>query len=334
MKRRCILTLMIILTAVFFSCEGEPLITEFVTSNLNVVIKGTYESNNPQNWGVVTPTKFMLDIAEIRMNGDSFAKYRKTYDTNLTDSDNFYNGIGVDFPCDDVEKGKIYDRVDIYFRKMIFNGCSSTVVFAEKEVTGFDFNEYQARTQAEQDAGSTDINRVFPKKVSLPTNFVYDNDKEYVLEIRLFVKNNVKSYSGLNTDLPDPFYAFNDTIETVTVSTDTSYIGGNVRVGVRVYEIGKTATIRTGTASTGSTWVCAVPSGQDPLDYSVPPIVTSCSGTGNYELQNVPVGMTWDIYSSSSDPSSTAPSAMGWAAVNGGSVTLSESQAGTVVAGP
>lgn len=332
MRNKIVSFIIVLIAAMLLSCDGEPLFTDLINSNLYVVLKGTYESNNPNNINLVgiSATKFMLDVAEIRMNGDKFANYRQTYSVSLSDSESFFNGTGVSFKSDDVKTGKNYNQVNIYFRKMLFDGCNNTEVFAEEDVTGFDFNKYQILSQADYDSSNFAVNYIFPKSVNLSNTFVYDNDNEYVLEIRLFVKNNIKEYTGMNADLPDPFYAFEDTI--VPTSAGDKYIGGNVRVGVHIYEIGKTATIRTGTASTGSNWICAVPSGQDPLEYTVPPIVTSCSGAGNYELQNVPVGMTWDIYSSSNDPSTTAPSAMGWASV--GSVTLNESQAGTVVAGP
>ncbi|MBN1500703.1 MAG: hypothetical protein JW982_11130 [Spirochaetes bacterium] len=282
--KKFIILLFSITAFLLFSCDNEPLFTEIVDSNLQLVLKGTFESNGPKAWNPVTPTLFMLDIAEIEMNGDSFANKRATYLTTLNNTtDPFYNGAGVSYPCNDLYNGKVYSKVQIYFRKMIFNGTSVITTFREKDVQGFDFNEYQIYTQADYDAENFN-NLVFPLTVPLPYNLKYDRNKYYVLEIRLMVKNNIQQYTGMHVDLPDPFYAFTDSES--AVAAGSKYIGGNVRVGAHIYAENEVATInRVGT------FICAVETGKNPSDYAVPPIVS-----GNGTLLNVPIGHSWDVY--------------------------------------
>ena len=128
-------------------CGNKPLFDEMAESLLQVVIKGTFESNDPRGWTlnsatnaqkyddsindvspqISNPAKLMLDFAEVRLEGvgmnseDRFANYRQTYTINMNDSDPFFNGRGISFKCDDVKKGKAYGWVKLYIRKMIFD---------------------------------------------------------------------------------------------------------------------------------------------------------------------------------------------------------------------
>ena len=90
------------------SCGDQPLFDELATNRLKVVIKGTYESNGPRLWDAAPfpgddsiddyteysgepdrpsrPDEFMMDIAEIRLDGKKFANYRRTFRAPLEES--------------------------------------------------------------------------------------------------------------------------------------------------------------------------------------------------------------------------------------------------------
>ncbi len=141
--------LAILLLAVFtiVGCGDQPLFDEMAESRLKVVIKGTFESNDPRSpdWSfeiddsvndidVATypvgdpleyPTMLMLDFAEMRIatggTEDRFANYRQTYEIPLTGSHPFFDGTGVNFRCDDVKQDKKYTQVRLFIRKMILD---------------------------------------------------------------------------------------------------------------------------------------------------------------------------------------------------------------------
>lgn len=135
-------TLLFPLLAVFFACGDIAMFDELGTSRLEVVIKGTYESNNPRDWTGSfpedesvddnplepldeDPTRVMLDIAELRVaqgkQNQEFANYRKTYSFPLDNISPFFNGDGVSFRNDDVRPDFYWHTVKMYFRKMIFD---------------------------------------------------------------------------------------------------------------------------------------------------------------------------------------------------------------------
>ncbi len=134
--------ILFILLAVFVRCDGIALFDELGTSRLDVVIKGTYESNDPRNWTGVfpeddsvdsnpsepldeNPTRMMIDIAEMRVasgkHDQEFANYRRTYSFPLDDSSPFFNGEGVSFRNDDVRPDFPWSTIRMYIRKMIFD---------------------------------------------------------------------------------------------------------------------------------------------------------------------------------------------------------------------
>jgi len=139
----------LILLAGIAGCGNQPLFDEMTESRLRVVIKGTFESNDPRtpDWsfevddsindidtaaypGTATledPTMLMLDFAEMRIASggteDRFANYRQTYEIPIDGSGShpFFDGTGVSFKCDDVKKDKKYSQVRLFIRKMILN---------------------------------------------------------------------------------------------------------------------------------------------------------------------------------------------------------------------
>lgn len=301
--------LFIYLTLLFlaFSCDNDPLITELIDNKMSVIIKGTYTSGTPRIYTPAAgdPTKFRLDIAQFSLNKDVIGHIRETFTFDYRTDEAFFNGTGITLQNDDLYHEEEYSKLKIYFRKMIFNeavdgGSTVTTIFKEEEVDGFDFNEYQAYTQADYDDyeanGSSLNNLVFPARYTLPESFKYDREKEFVLEIRIFVMNNIKEYTGMDSDLPDSFYALND-FNSPTAAGD-KYIGGNLRMVARVYRTDQIASI-TG-SETG--YVAVVPTGDNPGNYDIPPIVLY-NASGTYEIKNVPIGQSYDIFTSGNTPS-------------------------------
>jgi hypothetical protein len=134
--------LVISLLAVFLRCGDKALFDELGTSRIEVVLKGTYESNNPRDWtggfpeddsvdddqGELLdedPTRMMLDIAELKVaqgkQNQEFANYRKTFSFSLDDIDPFFSGEGVSFKNDDVRPDFYWHTIKMYIRKMIFD---------------------------------------------------------------------------------------------------------------------------------------------------------------------------------------------------------------------
>ena len=214
-------------------CGNKPLFDEMSESRLRVVIKGTFESNDPRGWQLGSATsdesihdvspiikatsKLMLDFAEIRLdsfsggNEDRFANYRETFSIPLLDTEPFFNGMGVTYECDDVKPDKTYGRVNLYIRKMIFDqaikyylsdsgtwsgGSLAEVIFREKDMYGLDFNQLMVNTYYDSlKENADDINRVFPLRIPIDGGLLYEkNDGEVVLEIRLVFKNFIEQF--------------------------------------------------------------------------------------------------------------------------------------------
>lgn len=143
------------LLPLFISCDGRALFDELAENRIKVVLKGTYESNNPRVWqgldktigtgdgdssiddlvdvtNDAAPTTFMLDVAELRMtrtdggNPQQFANYRQTYQFPIGDeNDAFFNGTGVIYENDDVTPHYPFGRILMYIRKVIFDNAKT-----------------------------------------------------------------------------------------------------------------------------------------------------------------------------------------------------------------
>jgi hypothetical protein len=177
--------ILFILLAVFVRCDGKALFDELGTNRLEVVIKGTYESNNPRLWTGVfpeddsvddnpgepldeDPTRMMLDIAEMRVasgkHDQKFANYRRTYSFPLDDSSSFFDGEGVPFQNDDVRPDFFWSTVRMYIRKMIFD--KGKKYHREDSGTSFDgvgtwvFDDDLVEIFAEEEELGYDLNRI------------------------------------------------------------------------------------------------------------------------------------------------------------------------------
>ncbi len=299
---------MIVFSGTLFACSDYPVFSEMGTSRLRVILKGTFESNNPRPWDLsspanmrddsiddlttdttTAPTRFMLDIAEMQLQGsgsaDKFAFYRKTYSIPLLDSEAFFDGSGVEYPSDDPYSNYQYTSVLVYIRKMIFDMATrwqfnySTLsweeqeapesIFNENTVQGVDFNQLQYNTYWDSlRTNSKDVIRIFPLRIYFPPGgFVYDRRyPETVLEIRFVIKNFIKYYeyddtsSGFYKVLH--FWALSDWLR--NVRADDTVMGGNIIAVARSYVPGRTASI-TGTGGTAGDYIIAIETGVDSI---------------------------------------------------------------------
>lgn len=229
------------------------------------------------------PTTFMVDIAEMRLDDDKVANYRQVFTARVDDSDPFFNGQGVRLKCDDVKPGKQYSTVKLYIRKLIFDNATQwhidatntvvqdsdpQVIFHEKTVNGFDFNQLMVNTYYDYlKENYQDINRVFPLVIPIDGGLLVNEDEEVVLEIRLVIKNFIKLYEYDFTNdngygAAYHYWAPSDWLR--DVHPNDVYIGGNLLGVARVYRKDKVATV-SGTAPQG--YVIAIAESKDITNY-------------------------------------------------------------------
>lgn len=280
-------------------CDQEPIFTEMSTNRLKIVLKGTLESETPPAFSLsvaaddsvndlaaqpqdVVPATFMLDIAEIRLNGKKIGNYRQVFSIPLSDSQPFFNGQGVVLKNDDPGEGG-YNTVQLFIRKMIFDnamvysqqgtwstGTLAEVIFHEKTVNGFNFNLLQVNSYWDSlRTNASDIIRIFPLEIPITGGLDYDrHNDQTVLEIRIVVKNFIKMYEydyyedGIYKVCH--YWALSDWLR--DVRKNESYIGRNIHAVARAYVPGKTGTITNSTPTSG--YVIAIPDGEQIADYS------------------------------------------------------------------
>lgn len=232
----------------------------------------------------VYPTKLMLDIAEIRLGGKKISNYRQTFSIALSDSEPFFNGEGIELKTDDPGDGR-YDTVEIFFRKMIFDNAKiykstgsgfvyekdAEVIFKEKTVTGFDFNQLMVNSYWDSLRKESDqIIRVFPMVIPIIGGLNYNKENnETVLEIRLVFKNFIKKYeydyydSGIYKVCH--YYAPSDWLRDVRAGE--SDIGRNLHGVAKALVKGQTGSITVNNTSGG--YVVAIPADEDISDYFI-----------------------------------------------------------------
>ena len=328
MKYRAII-ISAIVYLLFVSCGGDvPIFTEMDTNRLKVVIKGTFETESISYFVDMSfpssilddsvefhkvdddlPENFMFDIAELRLNNKKFANYRQVIDASLEDNSPFFNFEGIVLKNDDPPEG-YYDTVQIYVRKMIFDGGNIyklggnsfvpdgkiKVIFNEQEREGFDFNQYQQNTYVDSlKINSNEYLRSFPINIPIIGGFQYDkNEKETVLEIRLVIKNFIKKYEIPFYDSGElklyHFYALSDWLR--DVKPGDRVFGGNILAVARAYVPGKTGEVTVNAGGTNK-YVIAIPVGEEIDDYCMPdrtgtPNAASGSRGFDYDLPQLP----------------------------------------------
>ncbi len=294
-----------------FGCNSEPIFTDMNSTEFKIIIKGTMENNSTMPWTVDSqaingapfqddsvvlysnapgeehPTKLMMDIAEIRLNGDEISNYRQKIEENLDNGNNFFNGQGVELKTDDPKSGKTYDTVELFIRKMAFdnsriyevNGTgykflkNSEFVFYEEDVLGFDLNQRQVISYVDSlKNNSGELLSTFPLKISIPGGFTFDRKAgKTVLEIRLNLRNFIKKYEYSFYDEGEfrlvHYYSVSDWIRNVL--SGERYTGKNIQAIARVYIEGKVGTVNVGSAAGASDYVIMIPAGEPITDYTI-----------------------------------------------------------------
>ncbi len=297
----------------FAACGDTPIFTEMKTNRLKVVIKGTFESEGishfadmnvlPVNGALIQddsvdnvtagtndilPTTFMLDIAELRLNGQKFANYRQVIEASLAgdgSAETLFNGTGVVLKNDDPQQGH-YDTVHIFLRKMAFDSAMiyqsvgstmsyekpAIVVFHENDRNGYDFNQLQVNSYWDSlRFEQLDLLRCFPISIPIIGGLEYNRDfAETVLEIRFVIKNFVKKYEYDYYDTgvfkTAHYYAPSDWLRDVRAGE--SDIGRNLHAVARAYIPGKTGII-SGSGAGANRYVIAIPSSENINDYTI-----------------------------------------------------------------
>ena len=295
MKKNKLLLLTLILLPLFFtsSCGDDPLITELVENRVKVLLKGTFESDDSvPAWSVSGPSVFYLDISEIRADGDKFANYRYVDSIPLNETNGFFNGQGLSYQSDDLYIDDKYDNLQLYIRKMGFDNASpstTTFYFNDKDVPGYDFNLKQIYLESGPDEDETNL--VFPLLAPVAGSINYDGEGEWVVEVRVVIKNNIKQYlasGGIN------FWAITDNINPVS-SSPVGYIGGNLATIAYAYKKDYTGTI---TVPSATDYLVAIPAEDDISEYvsgKIPPYITNQTGV----LKNIPVGVPMNVFTTS-----------------------------------
>jgi len=316
-------------------CGDTPIFTEMKTSRLKIVLKGTYETegisqfvnmnslsannaavedsiNSYDSVDDVTspsedtlPTSFMLDIAEIKLDGKKISNYRQVHEFSLAGDGSsipFFNGSGVELKNDDPSDGT-YDKVKIYVRKMVFDNAmvyesdgntmsyddAATVIFHEDERNGFDFNQLQVESYWDtlRLEGGEEL-RNFPLVIPINGGLKYDKDNdETILEVRLVIKNFIKKYeydyynSGIYKVCH--YYAPSDWLRDIRAGE--KYIGRNLQAVARSYVVGETGVISG--VSSANRYIIAIPAGENINDYTVDSALRIARG-GNCDLPQPP----------------------------------------------
>ncbi|MDH5720112.1 MAG: hypothetical protein OEZ13_05740 [Spirochaetia bacterium] len=357
------------LIIILINCTGKPILSELANSRINVILKGTYESNNPYSWNTdsyvddayssatitgltnvipgnaipLVDQKYYIDIAEIRISKQNeitdttiledywhyFARERQVlcsetaalYEKQL-DSCDTNNGVekineffneGFSYPAVDLESGK-YQHLAIYVRKMItypsksYNSDGSfyddiVAAFDNKRINGYDISSrYQ---WAAADDTAEDTPRLFPLQRTDLSLEIPETDKNYVLEIRVFLKNlmmkhlfeyteidtgEIKYLSFLGPSDHKANHQFND-------ATNKGKLGGNILIAARAYVPDETGSIRiindTGADGSVMFYYAVMPSGET-FDSSAE-IPYAATNGGNNIINNLPEG-DYDIY--------------------------------------
>ncbi len=318
------------------SCGEKALLWELSTNRMDVMLKGTYESEPGSVWpwqlsgsgrpsgtlnandrvnnveddsvsyagttlptippglpgtGDILPTQFMLDIAEMRIVASDgtelkFANYRQTYTIGLNDTDSFFTS-GILLQTDDLTPGKTYTSLKIYLRKALFNNASqytsadgganwsyvssSTAIFAENTVNGYDFapsmmNTYWDTLRME----APYVNRIFPLEIPISGGFDFSlADSRTVLEVRLLIKNFIKKYEMIT--YPDGvmtlthYWGLSDQLIRVHAN---ELLYGRILGVARSYVPATARTLRINNAASDG-YIILVPSGASSSDYVV-----------------------------------------------------------------
>ncbi|MDA3898995.1 MAG: hypothetical protein PF637_00595 [Spirochaetes bacterium] len=318
-----------------FSCDGDPIFSNLDQSDIIIVFKASYASNDPRSWwdgaspsansfiddSAVNsvpenlPDKVLIDIGEVRANNDRFSIERFYRNADMTDDNELFSGKGITVPTSDLFPDKNYDTIKVFFRKLIYNQASyynhsweyiddNEEKFGNSDLPGYDSIHRLKYEQADYDEDEDEVNNiVYPFVIDLPIPFEYKVGTKTIIEIRINFKNSLKYYEYGDSD-NEYYYGYYSLADSfVNVVEGDFYIGGNIQAGVNIYETEKTLIVK-GSAPAGR-YVVAIHEDDDISNYIgttlIPPLATWCDD-GSYKLNNIESGKRYKFYYSSTTP--------------------------------
>ena len=224
----------------------------------------------------------------------------------------FFNG-GFTYPAVDVQHG-LYNHLGIYFRRFVTAPAvrystdgtytdstkkeeTVTAVFDNRTMFGFDIETLMQNNYGENSSEP----RMFPlqrKDLSLQ---VYNDSEPYVLEVRVFVKNNMMVHILQPNDATNAAFTYVappdwNVNHAFTDSVNGIKQGGAMLMTARTYQPAKVGTLlmdNTFTPATNISYFAAVPAGTTFDPKSALPLMAVRSTFNT--IKNVPPG-TYDVY--------------------------------------
>jgi len=367
----CILYFLV-LSSALINCTNDAVISSLINNRMNLILKGTYESNSPYSQqsiyaddGLVTEAaknssspiatdasnlsadqlKFYMDIAEIRLstgNGlalendpkdyytffartrkllctDYIAKNGKPLDTCVQNNGienlaNFFEE-GLTYPSSDVENG-IYNHIAIYFRRLVTYPAkiyNNTGVLSSERSSDFDNREIFG-VDIENDSlvsyqyGPTDDKniispRLFPLEQTGLEMHVFGGDNEFVLEVRIFLKNlwmkHIFKFGTTEESFDFVFIGPSDFRQNHRYSDITEFgkLGGNIILNARIYypdNIGHIDINNTGTVTCAGLYYYSLVRNNEFFDGNHIPYAAT-KGGATATIKNLPQGF-YDLY--------------------------------------
>lgn len=347
------LLLAIFSITLFQSCfTNEPVLSQLYNDRVTLVLKGTYESNDPYDWKNIytsdsvtaksitfnnnitsqSEIKWYIDIAEFRMAkgagytgtdpddywmlfarerqvmcSETAALYDKVLDTCISDNGqgklSSFFGEGLTLPAVDVKSGT-YNHFAIYFRKLLTWPSESytSSVFDSNLVSLFD-NRYVNGTNIENlynyKIGNTDDVVMFPLERTDLNLTIDNNEKPYVIEVRVFLKNlmmkHVIDYSSIE-DKQIGFVGPSDwaTDHLYNDITSLEMLGDNMIFTARSYYPDNIGSIQVTTADAANCYWAVVGAGDTFTPATELPLAAT-QAKQNYLIKNLPAG-NYDLY--------------------------------------
>lgn len=352
LKKFYIIGTFILAIIIFQSCfTNEPVLSQLYNDRITLILKGTYESNDPYDWQAIytsdavtteamtlqdditnqSEIKWYIDLAELRMaKGTGFsgtdaddywmlfarerqvlcsstsALYDKELETCIKNSgtsklNSFFND-GLSIPAVDVKSGE-YNHFAIYFRRLVTWPSNK---YSSKSYSGdlaalFD-NRYVYGTNIEnlynyEEDDSDDV-IMFPLERTDLNLKIESNEKPYVVEVRVFLKNlMMKHLINYTSEDEQVFFVGPSDWATDHLYNDSTYqeyLGKNMIFTARVYYPDESGSIQVNTGGAANCYFAVVKAGDTFNPISELPLAAT-QATNGYSIKNLPEG-TYDLY--------------------------------------
>ncbi|HNE18885.1 MAG: hypothetical protein U1F40_03750 [Turneriella sp.] len=223
----------------------------------------------------------------------------------------FFNG-GFTYPAVDVEHG-VYNHLGIYFRRFVTSPAvrystdgtytnsttpeqTVTAAFDNRTMYGFDIETLMQNNYGENSSEP----RMFPLQRKDLNLQVYNDSEPYVLEIRVFVKNNMMVHILQPNDATNAAFTYVappdwNVNHAFTDSVNGIKQGGAMLMTARTYQPAKVGSIQFTAASTNGHYFAVMPAGTSlgtPYANTMPLAATRATNT---VISNLPAG-SYDVY--------------------------------------